>query len=273
MLYLTQTGDFQKSKIVFLHGGGSSSWMWKAVTALLPQYHCIAVDLPQHGKSKDIGPFSMPYAAEKVAELIDCLSPNLPVHLVGLSEGAQVAVQMLAAHAGLLKSAFISSALLLPVPGAGMFASEWAARWSYRMAMKPFKNWDYWIRLNMKYAAGIPDQYFAQFKQDFQNTTENGFANLMTANQRFRLPAGLEKIQVPAFVVCGHKEYRAMQDSAKLLKDTLPNASRLTLNLGKDASLAEEHNWALTHPQLFAGMLSAWIERNDLPPDTQRQAL
>jgi len=125
---------------------------------------------------------------------------------------------MLASHLEFLRSAFISSALLLPIPGAGIFASKSVARWTYHLAMKPFKNWDYWIRLNMRHAAGIPDQYFPQFKQDFQNTTEDAFANLMTANQRFRLPDGLEKIQVPVFVVCGHKEYRAMQDSVNLLK-------------------------------------------------------
>lgn len=271
LLYLTQTGDFQKSKIIFLHGGGSSSWMWRPVTALLPQYHCIAVDLPQHGKSKDIGPFSIPYAAEKVAELVDFLSPDEPVHLAGLSEGAQVAVQMLATHPELLKSAFISSALLLPVPGAGIFANKWAARWAYRLTLQPFKNWDYWIRLNMKYAAGIPDQYFAHFKQDFQNTTEDSFINLMTANQRFRLPEGLEKVQVPAFIVCGKKEYRAMQDSARLLKKTLPDASLVILNLGKHASLAEEHNWALTSPLQFAGLLRAWVDKNDLPSNLSRQ--
>jgi pimeloyl-ACP methyl ester carboxylesterase len=166
--------------------------MWKPVTSLLPQYHCIAVDLPQHGRSKAIGSFTMPFAAEKVAELIDYLSPDEPVHLADLSEGAQVVVQMLASHTRVIKSAFISRALL-PVPGAGIFASKWAARWAFHLAVKPFKNWDYWIRLNMKYAAGIPEQYFAHFNQDFQNITKDAFANLMAANQRFRLPEGLQK--------------------------------------------------------------------------------
>ena len=260
LLHFTRSGEFQKQKIVFLHGGGSSSWMWRPVTSLLPQYHCIAVDLPQHGRSKAIGPFTMPFAAEKVAELIDYLSPDEPVHLVGLSEGAQVIVQMLASHTQVIKSAFISSALLLPVPGAGIFASKWAARWTYRLAVKPFKNWDYWIRLNMKHAAGIPEQYFTHFKQDFQDITEDAFANLMAANQRFRLPEGLRNIQVPVFVVCGRKEYRAMQDSAALLKEVLPNSRRLTMNLGERASMAEEHNWALTLPHHFAGILDSWIE-------------
>ncbi len=213
----------------------------------------------------------MPFAADKVAEIIHLISHEKPVHLVGLSEGAQVAVQMLAAHHKLVKTAFISSALLLPVAGASMFGSDAVARWSYRLAVKPFKNWNGWIRLNMRYAAGIPEKYYAQFKQDFQNTSEDGFVNLMLANQHFRLPTGLEQVQVPVLAVCGHKEYAAMKSSLKLLAGTLPNATAYLLNLGNKTSLAEEHNWALTQPILFATALDAWIQAKKLPPELWRQ--
>ena len=52
------------------------------------------------------------------------------------------------------------------------------------------------------------------------------------------------KNQVPVFIVCERKEYRTMQASAVLLKEVLPNSRRLTMKLGKRASMAEEHNWA-----------------------------
>lgn len=271
LLHFTQTSDTHKPKIVFLHGGGSSSWMWELVSCFLPQYNCIAVDLPQHGKSENIAPFSLPYAAEKVAELIDFLSPNDPVHLVGLSEGAQVAIQMLVSHSRILRSVFASSPLLLPVWGTGILASEWATRWAYLLALQPFKNWNYWIRLNMKFAAGVPEQFYVQFKQDFQNTTEESFVNLMVSNQRFRLPEGLEQTLTSVLAVCGHKEYRAMQNSVRLLSEVLPNATSFILELGKSSSLTEEHNWALTHPRLFADAVCAWIENKDLPSELRRQ--
>ena len=35
-----------------------------------------------------------------------------------------------------------------------------------------------------------------------------------------------------------------MQTSSALLKEVLPYSRRLTMNLGKRASMAEEHNWA-----------------------------
>lgn len=117
----------------------------------------------------------------------------------------------------------------------------------------------------MKYAAGVPETYYPQFKQDFQETSESAFANLMIANQRFRLPNGLQKAQCPALVVVGSKEYRAMKQSAHDLAAALPNATAMQVSLGKGSSLASEHNWALTAPLLFAQAVRAWVEDLPLP--------
>ncbi len=56
--------------ILFLHGGGVAGWMWQPVVNLLSEFHCIVADLPEHGESAAVGPFSMVLAAEKCAELI-----------------------------------------------------------------------------------------------------------------------------------------------------------------------------------------------------------
>jgi pimeloyl-ACP methyl ester carboxylesterase len=117
----------------------------------------------------------------------------------------------------------------------------------------------------MKYAAGIPDQYYAQFKKDFQETTESNFVNLMVANQTFRLPPGLEKAAAPVLIVTGQKEYSVMKQSARDLATVLPDARLAQVSLGKGASLGSEHNWALSAPELFARTLRAWIEGKDLP--------
>ena len=42
------------------------------------------------------------------------------------------------------------------------------------------------------------------------------------------------------------------------------------INLGKDSSLAKEHNWALTAPQLFAAAVRAWIKDEPLPRVIER---
>jgi pimeloyl-ACP methyl ester carboxylesterase len=207
-LYVETSGPEGALTILFLHGGGGAGWMWKPVTRYLPDYRCLAVDLPEHGKSRQIGPFSMALAAEKAAEVIRSRGGKAVV--VGLSEGAQVTVQMLASCPELVEKAVISSALLRPIPGTGLLANPSLLRWTHKLMIAPFRKNEFWIRLNMKYSAGIPEQYYPQFKVDFQEMDEDGFANLMVANQRFRLPPGLERANAPALVVVGKKEYAAM---------------------------------------------------------------
>lgn len=254
------SGPKDASPIIFLHGGGVGSWMWSPVMERLPDFYCLAPDQPEHGGSRRIAPFSMALAAEKVSELILSQTPRGKSIVVGLSEGAQVTVQLLATSPETVEKAFISSALLRPLPGMGMMGSPAILRWAYRLMLAPFKRWDAWIRLNMKYSAGIPAEYYPQFKTDFQSMTEAEFVNLLLANQRFRLPPGLEKVAVPVLVVAGRHEHPAMQQSARDLVAALPNATGAWLNLGSAATLAQEHNWALTNSDLFAQTLRAWLE-------------
>ncbi|RPJ51416.1 MAG: alpha/beta hydrolase [Chloroflexi bacterium] len=251
--------------ILFLHGGGAAGWMWHPVVDRLPEFHCLVPDLPEQGQSRSTGPFSIQHAADLAAEVIRTQARAGKAVVVGLSEGAQVTVQLLASAPELVEKAVVSSALLKALPGTEAFYSPGLLAWTYRLSVAPFKRSDFWIRLNMKYAAGIPEAYFAQFKKEFQEMTESGFVNFMVANQRFRLPAGLEKFTAPTLVITGAKEYNAMKESARELAAALPRAKAVQISLGKGSSLAAEHNWALTAPDLFARTVRAWITGTPLP--------
>lgn len=84
-----------KATIVFLHGLGSSTKDWQQQIALFSEhYDCITMDLRGHGQSdKPIGPYSIEQmAADVSAALIKLNAPA--AHLVGLSMGAQVSMQL-----------------------------------------------------------------------------------------------------------------------------------------------------------------------------------
>jgi hypothetical protein len=136
--------------------------------------------------------------------------------------------------------------------------------WSFRWFVTPFKNNDWWMRLNM-HSNGISDDYYADFKRGFQSMTENSMVNLMFAGFNYRLPAGLEKANLPVLVVVGNKEYKEMQASGRDLLGALPNARGVIVSLGPKATLAQEHSWAMTAPDLFTATLKAWIEDRPLP--------
>ncbi|PKN97922.1 MAG: hypothetical protein CVU43_16735 [Chloroflexi bacterium HGW-Chloroflexi-5] len=253
-----------KTTLLFLHGGGGAGWMWQPVADRLTEYHCLVADLPEHGGSMQIKPFSMALAANKAAELIREQAHAGKAIVIGLSEGAQVAVQMLATCPELIEKTIISSALLLPMPGARMYSSPRLISALYKMTVPPFRNSDWWIKLNMKYAAGIPDEFYPQFKADFQKMTESQFVNLMVANQTFRMPEGIENAKVPVLILCGSHEYNAMKDSAQALASKLSGSQIYKINLGKGSSLTSEHNWAMTTPRAFADTIRNWLSGQPL---------
>lgn len=268
-LHVEISGPQDAPVILFLHGGGAGAWTWRPVIERLGEFRCLAPDLPEHGGSAGIRPFSIQDTTRRMFDLIHVLAPGGKAHVVGLSEGAQVTVAMLAgAPEGIaratLASAVVSSALLRPL-GWGWMLTPALIRWSYRVSVPPFRNNDAWIRLNMKYAAGVPEAYFAQFKRDFQAMTEAGFTNVMLENQRFRLPQGLEKVDLPVLALAGKKEYAAMRASAADLGKALPQATVRLVDLGSQATLAAEHNWCLTAPERFAEAVRAWVNREPLP--------
>ena len=99
-------------------------------------------------------------------------------------------------------------------------------KWTYRMSVAPFRNADWWIRWNMRSAAGVPEEYFAEFRESFRTLSERGFVDLMAANQSFRLPAGLDRVTARVLVVCGAGEYAAMKLSAEDIAAAIPGATR-----------------------------------------------
>ena len=65
-LFVKETGKENEESIVFMSGGGLSGWMWNKQLEGFTDYHCLVPDLPEHGKSRDLAPFTMKTAAEQI---------------------------------------------------------------------------------------------------------------------------------------------------------------------------------------------------------------
>jgi pimeloyl-ACP methyl ester carboxylesterase len=267
-LFVKETGLSGGIPIVLIHGGGGALWTWDEVVPLLHDYRCILPDLPEHGQTGlNVGPFSISGSADLLADLIRQRSPTGKAHVVGLSVGAQIGVEMLAKTPDVLESAVISSAQLCPEPGDGWgIYSESAMAAVYWLGIAPFKHSDRWIRMNMKYSAGIPGRYFEAFRRNFQSITRDGWAHVMADNFRYRLPDGLGKAHLPVLLVAGTKETGTIRVSHQLLAEKLPNAKAVLIGNHKTWSVAQEHNWPMNDPAVFARMVRAWVEGEALPP-------
>jgi pimeloyl-ACP methyl ester carboxylesterase len=267
MLYTTITGNPSNPTIVFLHGGGGGGWMWQSqVEALKSDYHLLTPDLPEHAHSADIKPFSITGSAAQVAELIRTQAHGGKAHVVGLSEGAQIGVALLAEAPELVDHAVISSALVRPMFGMGLFgAGFWAAM--YR-SIEPLNKYEWWMRLNM-HSNGIPERFLPEMRGTYRSLTAEAFGHIIAENQRFRLPAGLGKVTIPTLVVGGRKEFKAMHQSVRDVAGAIPGARGYLVRHTRQMSLSEEHNWSMTAPELFTQTVRAWIEGLPLPAELE----
>src|SRR5450432_922338 len=267
-LYVNETGPVTAPTIVFLHGGGVGGWMWQRQTAALTDYHCLVPDMPEQGRSIAIKPLTIPDTAAQIADLIRLRAHGGVAHLVGLSLGAQVGVQLLALAPKLIDHALISSALVHPLPG-GWMLRPGLLKWLFRLSVSPFKNSQWWARINMRYAAGIPEEYFAQYFEEYRAMTDQSFADVMIVNQQFRIPKGLDNVKSPVLMTVGQKEYKVMQDSARDLAAAIPGSRAYVVDHDPKLSMAQQHNWSMNAPEMFTETVRAWITNQPLPAGLQ----
>ena len=92
-LYYEITGEGEP--ILFLHGLGSSARDWEYQVGHFSKYYqVVTFDFRGHGQSdKPEGPYSIPLFAQDTAELVRALD-IAPVHVVGISLGGMVALQL-----------------------------------------------------------------------------------------------------------------------------------------------------------------------------------
>ena len=88
------SGDRHLPKVLFLHGFMGNCHDFAEAIALLPQFCCLAIDLPDHGKTKTL---ETNYQMSDVAEAIIILLQKLdfkPCTLVGYSMGGRIALYL-----------------------------------------------------------------------------------------------------------------------------------------------------------------------------------
>lgn len=106
-----KTGNYRKAKsdIVFLHGTGSNSTMWKNQVSFFSQigYACTVVDLRGHGQSHE--PYEKTDLEVHKQDIVQTLQNNnvhLPAYFVGHSLGSIISLSLAETNAEMVKSVF-----------------------------------------------------------------------------------------------------------------------------------------------------------------------
>lgn len=238
--------------IIFLHGLLGTTADWQKVIENLPHFRCISLDLPFHGKAKNVEVSDFNETSEYLSKQIQSAVKNKPYFLVGYSLGGRLAMHY-ALQAKIEKGNL--QAIILEGANLGLKTEEEKqTRW---------KNDTHWA---MRFINESPETVLANWYQQpvFSHLTvhertkliEKRQANcgtnigkMLLATSLAKQPDFSEKVRsssLPFFYFCGEKDlkFQALARSKQLNLTTIPHAG---------------HNAHLENPLFFAKKLESLI--------------
>ena len=97
-----EIGEENSETILFLHAKLLDKWIWKrqkeSYDKFFKGFHCIFLDLPNHGESLSEDDFTIEKSSEKIAEFINHIINNKgieKVNIVALGIGSSIAIEIL----------------------------------------------------------------------------------------------------------------------------------------------------------------------------------
>ena len=240
-MYVEETGTPGSPAIVFIHGGGQSGREWHEHMARLSTFHCLAPDLPGHGRSNHLAPASPGEIADLVAELIETRVPARRASVVGVSWGGALIHALLDRHPGLVDRAIIDGSPPFLAPrGAGLLMAL------FLTVLSPFLH----TRPVMALFQETHDP------TDLRATSRWAFRRAITDS--FQTTAAT-RAPCPTLLVAGEKESMIRPADAALAY-LMPHA---------EAWFAPglDHCWQRTTPDLHIRMVEAWVSGQGLPAE------
>jgi pimeloyl-ACP methyl ester carboxylesterase len=251
-LYVEETGKIGAPSIVFLHGVGTSSWMWWRQIDAFPDFHCLNLDLPGHGNSIHIPWISITDTANQIAALIESHATNGHAHIVGLSLGAYIGLSLLEHHASLVDSAILSGVTSSPIPNRIFLEPQ---LWLISKVKKSRKSVERQAKsLHLTSAEELA------FTENFMKMNMQTYRTIYKEVVGFRIPEVLGNVQVPTLISAGGNESKVILQAVAAIPQIMPKAEGcIAPGLG--------HGWNIENPNLFNEMVRAWITSEPLPKE------
>jgi len=242
--------------IVFLHGLESCHIEFSRVTPFLSKdYELILVDLPGHSGSKDALAFSMDNAINALSHLISTKAAGGKAHIVGMSLGGFVGLELARRKPELVLSLFCTGC----APFVGYrrwFISRPRLLGGIEIVLAKFvTDTIFWYSLGLKPLPGLREEFH-----------KNQSMALLTAGYTACTEVSLEKLaeirSVRIAIIAGGKgdSVDGTRAAGRVLKSKNSDCRAFVV---RDAV----HLWDLQFPELFANGIRAWIHGNDMPKE------
>lgn len=251
----------QPTTIILLHGLLSSHLEYAHVVPHLSSYHLLVPDLPGHSQSQSLpGPYTIPSMADTIATLISRRAHGGTAHIVGLSMGGFVTMDLARRYPDLCRTAFVTGA----APFEGIFKF---------MAKHP------WLAYGIMWILDkIPDQWYWWMAERNGLVRHEELKREMGRNRRWEV---VRAVYTSILGCLGWGEVRAIREVRTLNvaggKQDDVQATKKVGQVWKESGVAEAtgsravvvrdalHAWDLQMPELFAEGVKAWIEGRELP--------
>jgi pimeloyl-ACP methyl ester carboxylesterase len=255
-LFAETVGDSRAPAIVFLHGVGAAGWMWWRQVPAFADYHCLNVDLPGHGRSRDVPWISVADTAQRVAALVRERTATGRAHVVGLSLGGHVALGLLADHGEVVDRTVISGVTAEPWPRRWLVAPQ---AWLTTILLRNRRLVDAQAR-----SLGLPPEVREAFAENVRAMRAPTYRQIAREVAGYSAPRSFGSGETPTLVLAGSTESDVIRRAVDILPAAMPVATgRIVPGVG--------HGWNVEAPDLFNVTMRAWIEDAPLPAElTQR---
>jgi pimeloyl-ACP methyl ester carboxylesterase len=238
--------DPGKPTIVFIHGSGGSSDLWKnQVDSLNTYMNTIAIDLPGHGRSGGSGMARVEDYSNAISDFIKKAEIPSPVPC-GLSIGGAIVLQLMLDHEKMFKAAILvnTGARLRVMP----------------LLFETIKN-DYDKYLNSIPAFAVsgktaPEKISSFLAESAKCPPEVTFGDF-TACDRFNVMEKLSLIKTPVLILTAEDDKLTPPKYGLFMKESINNASIIGI---KDAG----HLSPLEQPEAFNSAIIGWLKQQRL---------
>ena len=242
-LHESQDNSVKRPPLILIHGAGGSYISWPAQIRRLEGERIFALDLPGHGQSEGVGRHSVDEYAEDVIAFMKALKIRAAV-LVGISMGSAVALTIA------LKYPKKVLGLGLLGGGAKLRVAPPVLEWTANP--NTFESAVDMVNENC-FSEGAPQSLLALSKKQMMEIRPPVFHGDLLACNEFDVVGQLEKMDLPALIICGAEDKMTPVKFSELLKSRIANSQ---LHVIEHAG----HMVMLEQPDRIAELLKEFVD-------------
>ena len=266
-----EIGEENSETILFLHAKLLDKWIWKRQKESYDKYfkgfHCIFLDLPNHGESLSEDDFTIEKSSEKIAEFINHIINNKgieKVNIVALGIGSSIAIEILNENPNVINNLILSG---LEIADFKEIESDSVAN-GLAKAQSEYLNEKSDIFITKAYLRyfGINKEHYNDIEKILDRSIRQE-RKIAYESLNYTIPESLkdneeiiEKDNV--LIIYGTKEDLDCTKSAIKLKSIMKNAKLIEIVKGN-------HLWNIIDHELFNTITSNFIKDNHIEDNSK----